>query len=85
MICINYSCDRELTSYELARLITRFNKYRLCIKCRLQPWRVVAITCQKCGKSANNTGLTGKLFCSDCIKLKHAESRRDYQRRRRQK
>jgi predicted amidophosphoribosyltransferase len=70
---MNYNCEIELNKYDLDKLSTKFNKNRLCPKCRRNR-HVDALRCPDCKNPFPYRGL--KLYCDDCSQRRYNEKNR---------
>lgn len=64
MKCLNFGCNRNLTTFDINRHVRKFSKYRLCIYCRTHIKKVTDLRCLDCGKSFPHNGQ--KIYCGQC-------------------
>ena len=79
MKCLNSECTKELSDFDIERLDVKFSWQRFCINCRRYKKRIKFINCQECGKFlefiVGNHNVV-KIYCLDCGKKRHDESRK---------
>ena len=68
--CVNISCKKPLTLYELNRQATRAFKYRFCRRCRQMPsnsTKSLVWKCRLCTDTMDaKTSTRGKFYCGIC-------------------
>ena len=74
MKCLNESCQKELSEFDIRRLDIKFSWQRFCIDCRRYKKRIKCINCQMCNRQISfKVGSQNviKIYCSDCAEIRH--------------
>jgi len=74
MKCLNFNCNNELTQNDENNQSIKFNKYRVCLKCRKQIHKIESIKCAQCHTRIPLN--MQKIYCDGCKRERKNEYHR---------